>query len=85
MDPECVICEVCGKFIRDQESLKRHLQTHNSTIYKCSECPKAFRARHLLRNHINSVHDPDTVGIRLQCSKCPKLFKNKPALAAHYK
>ena len=49
-------CDVCMKSFEDEETLKRHRETHSGGEFKCEECDKTFtslfaRSRHQKNHH----------------------------------
>lgn len=59
----------------------RHISTHDPANFQCNYCPKVFKRKDTLREHI-SCH----VGGRVfQCIECVKKFSNRRNLNAHKK
>ena len=60
-------CEHCDFTTNRSGSLKRHFQTHNQQLFKCSHCPKHFGTKESLVLHTRSKHATEDIG-----SKCAK-------------
>ena len=45
-------CKVCGKVIKSQPNIYKHVETHiEGVLYECHQCNKTFRSRNSLSNH----------------------------------
>uniref|UniRef100_A0A1B6KYI8 C2H2-type domain-containing protein n=1 Tax=Graphocephala atropunctata TaxID=36148 RepID=A0A1B6KYI8_9HEMI len=74
------VCEICGKVLKSNESLKRHLLTHTDKFpFVCEECGKRFRTITNLEQHlrIHSDRRPYT------CDLCDKSFRIRHHLRQH--
>ena len=50
------ICPTCGKVVRDQPSLRRHIRMHTGeTVATCPQCNKSFKTEGYLKKHMK-VH-----------------------------
>ncbi|XP_068154856.1 transcription factor grauzone [Drosophila tropicalis] len=71
-----VQCEVCQKWLRDENSLRKHMYMHvdaaSSKIYKCEQCGQEKDSRVKLAAHIRYHHPKEYH----KCSVCDKQFKN---------
>ena len=70
------VCNICDKKFVDNHLLNRHIsEAHNSEAFLCQQCPKSFRRREYLRDHLHTVH-----GVRelfsnsTVCSQCNMEF-----------
>ena len=51
------ICSVCGKE-GTYKNIQDHIEAHHITgvSHSCKMCERMFRSRHILRNHMSSIH-----------------------------
>ena len=75
--------EGCGKAFKLKNILKEHeRREHQKVEYKCSHCPKTYRTRMQVRNHVSSVHSkfrPYT------CNRCGTSYATNSLLLMHSK
>jgi hypothetical protein len=72
-------CDTCGKHYKTKSSLSRHIKLHTNTGQECVVCKKVFRDNWTLKQHIDSVHQKNT----LNCNMCMKTFLTKSGLTSH--
>ncbi|XP_037076271.1 zinc finger protein 135-like [Pollicipes pollicipes] len=74
------VCHQCGVMFQTGQSLRRHLETHSGTEFRCPHCAKAFRHPLPLERHVKSQHiSPDDH----KCAACGKLFSTRYHLERH--
>ncbi|KAJ8956069.1 hypothetical protein NQ318_016521 [Aromia moschata] len=81
------MCEFCGKCFSSTTALKLHIsnmheENEEDKSHQCSECPKTFKNKFKLENHVKTVHLK--LGRQI-CHLCGKLFQNKEACESHYR
>ncbi|XP_022217149.2 transcription factor grauzone [Drosophila obscura] len=78
-----VQCNLCGRWLRDERSLRKHLARHddrdNSNKYRCTLCNAEKSSRAALSSHMRYHHSAK----RHKCSLCDKEFKLPRALVEH--
>ncbi|XP_034656802.1 transcription factor grauzone [Drosophila subobscura] len=78
-----VQCNLCGRWLRDERSLRKHLARHddrdNQNKYRCSLCNAEKSSRAALSGHMRYHHSAK----RHKCSLCDKEFKLPRALVEH--
>ncbi|KAH8420423.1 hypothetical protein KR009_010118 [Drosophila setifemur] len=78
-----VQCTLCGRWLRDERSLRKHLARHDDrdgdTKYRCLLCNAEKSSRAALSSHMRYHHSAK----RHKCSLCEKEFKLPRALAEH--
>ncbi|XP_020803793.1 transcription factor grauzone [Drosophila serrata] len=78
-----VQCTLCGRWLRDERSLRKHLARHDDrdgdTKYRCLLCNAEKSSRAALSSHMRYHHSAK----RHKCSLCDKEFKLPRALAEH--
>ncbi|CAH1792574.1 unnamed protein product, partial [Owenia fusiformis] len=75
----CGLCDVFSTF--HKSSLIRHMRTaheEKDITYACDICPKVYRSKMLLQEHIRGVHEK-----RYRCSQCPKALCTASGLRRH--
>ncbi|XP_044268484.1 zinc finger protein 679-like isoform X21 [Tribolium madens] len=73
-------CDICGKILTTNTSLKNHKKVHSGEKnFVCEVCGKAFLARYTLRNHIR-VHTKEKP---YKCIECETAFSQKSSLNIH--
>eukprot|EP00092_Neocalanus_flemingeri_P023646 GFUD01025648.1.p1 GENE.GFUD01025648.1~~GFUD01025648.1.p1 ORF type:complete len:932 (-),score=207.05 GFUD01025648.1:76-2871(-) len=77
-------CPVCGVVV-DTKRLKTHLQTHNSSNYKCGICSKIFVLETTLKDHMNLFHGNESSSKVHHCFKCTYQTPKKILLNLHIK
>lgn len=77
---ETVTCEVCGKVVKNELSLRIHARVHDDARnFKCDYCPKVYALKSRLKQHLRSH-----TGARPHaCAKCGAMFAARGALVAH--
>ncbi|CAH8611289.1 unnamed protein product [Schistosoma mattheei] len=77
------ICSQCGKQFANIYRLHRHLLSHTESYelrkFRCSQCTKAFKFKHHLKEHerIHSGEKP------FMCSQCGKRFSHSGSYSSH--
>lgn len=56
-DLERATCAICGASYKSKKFLTIHMRQHTNSGYTCDQCGKKYNQKHLLRDHIVSVHD----------------------------
>ena len=65
-------CDICDQKFGKIEDLRNHLTNdHNLTIFKCPKknCDKFYRAKGILKNHIETVHEKSKQAVCKVCGK----------------
>lgn len=63
-------CDICGKWMKNQKTLRKHKQTHEKVLLNCRHCDKVnFNARSL-KKHIAVAHSTP----KHKCNLCDKSF-----------
>ncbi|GAB0089675.1 hypothetical protein DMENIID0001_042560 [Sergentomyia squamirostris] len=75
-------CDVCKRRFTTRAILVRHGVTHTDSEanFKCQKCPRAFKAKFQLKQHIGYYHSGEC-----SCTICGKVFPGKDSLCAHMK
>ena len=77
-------CQVCSKYMADNQLLKAHLKMHSdANKFKCSYpgCTKGYPTRGRLNSHLKT-HDES---LHVKCKHCGKVFSEKKNLSPHEK
>nr|XP_019527628.2 myoneurin isoform X1 [Aedes albopictus]XP_029731138.1 myoneurin isoform X1 [Aedes albopictus] len=76
-------CNLCSKKYPGQQMLDDHMQSHQNetTIHKCTQCPKEFTSFEKLAFHTGVVHNTNEMS--QHCKICNKLFDNVETFNAH--
>lgn len=79
---EYYICDFCGKYIKDRDSLSVHIRRiHiNRVRYHCDKCEKHFSKNSYLQWHIKIDHHKI---LEFKCEYCGKAFGRKYYLYRH--
>jgi hypothetical protein len=72
-------CKDCDKVFKTSASLRQHKLGHGKSLHQCGTCPKAYRRRTILLQHIKTKHE----NIRLACQDCDKTFTSLSGLHHH--
>jgi hypothetical protein len=72
-------CKDCDKVFKTPAGLRRHNLGHGKCKHQCEKCPKAYRRRKILLQHIRTKHG----NIRLACQDCHKSFTSRSGLHNH--
>jgi hypothetical protein len=72
-------CKDCDKVFKTADGLFQHKRVHGKSLHKCEKCPRAFRRRPYLLQHIRNKHD----NLRVPCQDCGKTFKSCSGLHYH--
>lgn len=74
----CFKCEICGKVLKNDVCLKRHIKVIHSATYDCKFCEKSFIRQSALQEHIKGIH-----GKKFTCEKCQRSFHTNAGLSLH--
>ena len=52
-------CKECGKYFKDNNKLKRHVETVHLKLkpYKCETCNKSFGEKSHMKRHVKNTHE----------------------------
>lgn len=75
-----VQCDTCGKWLKNELCLRKHMVQHSSIRYNCSICTYSALNRQCLQNHIKVQHSDEKP---YKCNECDKSFKLKNTLISH--
>jgi len=70
------VCCHCGKTFSHRGTWKRHLNVHRPPGYKCRICPRMFREKTKLKQHLRFVHN-ESMNAADQVSSLPELEKKE--------
>lgn len=72
-------CDLCGRLLKSQLSLKQHLNTHQEKKHRCGTCGKGFfKAKHLAC-HQRNTHASG----KFACELCERSYTNNRGLLYH--
>ncbi|KAJ6649835.1 Transcription factor grauzone [Pseudolycoriella hygida] len=74
-----VQCEMCGKWLKHKDSLRKHMLWHNSKTATCGVCGRVSSNIRALRAHMRNAHREAS----LECTICGKMFKKQQVLKEH--
>ena len=83
------ICSICNKAYKDGSYLKRHMNIHTNTRFKCDMCGSDFSAKQTMKEHIMFKHlelsMPNGCSSKqlATCTVCQKTFANSVNLKLH--
>ncbi|XP_026492921.2 zinc finger protein ZFP2-like [Vanessa tameamea] len=75
-----ILCDICGKVVRDTQQLKSHQRSVHLNIkpYTCGVCNKSFPKKFTLK-----VHEQTHTGKLCVCNVCDKKFSRQSSLQRH--
>ncbi|XP_015240219.1 PREDICTED: zinc finger E-box-binding homeobox 2-like isoform X1 [Cyprinodon variegatus] len=90
---ETFTCLLCAETFTQRSQLERHMTTHKPAMdqpsllsegavnrkFKCSECGKAFKYKHHLKEHLR-IHSGEKP---YECSNCKKRFSHSGSYSSH--
>ncbi|KAK2576090.1 hypothetical protein KPH14_007425 [Odynerus spinipes] len=78
-------CSICGQQFQKLESLWQHKRTYTQSLQNsCTMCGMSFSNRKILKNHINTTHNPQMRNFyKLHCQFCDQGFRTENNLRIH--
>ncbi|XP_028288871.1 zinc finger protein 2-like [Parambassis ranga] len=91
LEPESIMCDVCGKVMKNKSSLARHSFIHTGKKpFACHLCELRFNRRDNLQHHLNRLHPNGVAKLEKQrqvqawlCAVCGKTFSCRSRLKTH--
>lgn len=91
LEPDSIVCDVCGKVMKNKSSLARHSFIHTGKKpFGCHLCELRFNRRDNLQHHLSRLHPDGVVKLprprKVQtwlCEVCGKTFRCRSALKTH--
>lgn len=82
MDGDHVVCSKCGKRLKDELALRKHMVCHSDEKpFKCPHCAHRSKRKANLQSHILNMHAVDR---KFKCDTCGKSYGVKQALQRHW-
>jgi KRAB domain-containing zinc finger protein len=69
-------CTECGKWLKNDSTLRSHMKSHSSQLFRCPHCSKVYNFPQSLRAHMRSHSNTHPY----KCLECGKTFKLKKGL-----
>lgn len=73
-------CDICGKWVKNQNILRTHKATHIHVERKCPHCDKIKMTRVALTKHIQFAHSAP----KHPCTFCEKSFRRAKSLRVYF-
>ncbi|XP_016887286.1 zinc finger protein 708-like isoform X2 [Cynoglossus semilaevis] len=91
LEMETIMCDVCGKVMKNKSSLARHSFIHTGKKpFACHLCDLRFNRRDNLQHHLSKLHPNGVARLEKQravqawlCAVCGKTFSCRSRLKAH--
>lgn len=91
LEPDSIMCDVCGKVMKNKSSLARHSFIHTGKKpFACHLCDLRFNRRDNLQHHLSRLHPNGVAKLEKQrevqawlCAVCGKTFSCRSRLKTH--
>lgn len=69
-------CNICGAHLKNENSMKKHMQRHNDVEHNCTICDRVYFNQLSLNEHMRIMHN----GQEQTCTFCAKSFRTTQRL-----